>query len=123
MWYVSLLVIDVLLAICIVTLILLHRGRGADVGVAFGGGSSGTVFGAKGATSFLGKLIAGLSAAFLINSLLLAYIANRDFMDQGIIEQIESMPATTEQMEENTADGMEQSDENGTSSSAPEIPN
>ena len=95
--YITLLVIDVLLAFVLIALILLHRGRGADVGVSFGGGASGTVFGAKGATSFLGKVIGCLSAIFLLNSLALAYIANRNFSDQGIIEQVESVPVQTDE--------------------------
>lgn len=119
------LIVDVLLAVCIITMILLHRGRGADVGVAFGGGSAGTVFGAKGATSFLGKLVGTLSAIFLINSLVLAYIANRDFVDQGIIEQIEQISA-----EDEAAASMETGEgntpvynENADTESAPEVPN
>ena len=52
MLYSVLVAIDVILAIGIIGLVLIQQGKGADVGAAFGGGASGTVFGARGSTSF-----------------------------------------------------------------------
>ena len=86
MLYGILLGIEVIVAILLVTFILLHRGKGADVGAVFsgGGGGSSSVFGARGSASFLTKLVATLSALFLANSLILTYVANRDFGDSVI---------------------------------------
>ena len=85
MLYGILLGIEVIVAILLVTFILLHRGKGADVGAVFsGGGGSSSVFGARGSASFLTKLVATLSAVFLVNSLVLTYVANRDFGDSVI---------------------------------------
>lgn len=122
MLYIIFMTIGVLLAIALITLILLHRGRGADVGVAFGGGASGTVFGSKGASSFLGRVIAVLSALFLINSLLLTYVANRDFTDQGILDQIEE---TSEEIQGEQAYEEESfnEDEPDNGRFVPEVPN
>ncbi len=79
--------IDAILAVILITLILIQRGRGAEVGAAFGAGASASIFGARGVVSFLTKLVAVLSAVFLLNSLLLTYVANRDFVSQSVVER------------------------------------
>ena len=71
-------VLQVLVAVALIGLILIQHGKGADAGAAFGSGSSSTVFGSSGATSFLTKLTAGLAVVFLGNSLLLAYLATQN---------------------------------------------
>lgn len=73
--YPILLGIEVILAIVVIFLILVYRGKGADVGAVFTGSSS--MFGAKGAVPFTTKLIGTLCAIFIINSLALTYTANR----------------------------------------------
>ena len=72
-----LLVVQVLLALTIIGLIMLQRGKGADAGAALGGGggSSGSVFGARGASNFLSRTTAILAAAFFVNSLALATLS------------------------------------------------
>ena len=94
MLYGILLGVEVIIAILLVTFILLHRGKGADVGAVFsGGGGSSSVFGARGSASFLTKLVATLSVLFLLNSLVLTYVANRDFGDSVIDDGALSAPA------------------------------
>ncbi|MBC6413529.1 MAG: preprotein translocase subunit SecG [Chromatiales bacterium] len=88
MLYNVLLGFETILAIVIVVLILLHRGRGSEAGAVFTGGSSASVFGSRGSTPFLTKLIASLAFVFILNSLSLAYIANRDFGSGSVIEEI-----------------------------------
>ena len=58
----------------IIGLVLLQRGNGAEAGAGFGAGASGTVFGARGATTALSRATAVLAAIFMINSLALAYM-------------------------------------------------
>lgn len=70
-----LLVFHVLIAVAIIGLILLQQGKGADAGAAFGGGSSGTVFGSQGSGNFLSRTTAILATLFFITSLSLAYMA------------------------------------------------
>jgi len=85
------LIIHVLLALGLVALILMQHGKGADAGAAFGAGASGSVFGARGANSFMYKLTASVATAFFVTSLSLAYLAtNETTADQdsdSIMEQ------------------------------------
>jgi len=69
-----LLVAHLLVAVAIVVLVLLQRGKGADMGAAFGGGSAETLFGARGSANFLSRATAGLVTVFFLSSLTLAYI-------------------------------------------------
>jgi preprotein translocase subunit SecG len=64
-------VIYVLVAIAMLVLILLQRGAGAQAGSGFGSGASATVFGARGATTFLSRSTAVLAALFFVLSLLM----------------------------------------------------
>ena len=71
-------ILQVLSAFAIVALVLLQRGKGADAGAGFGAGASGTVFGARGATTGLSRMTAIFAAIFMINSLCLTYLFQRD---------------------------------------------
>ncbi|MDC1220818.1 preprotein translocase subunit SecG [Candidatus Thioglobus sp.] len=72
------LVIHVLLALGLVGLILIQHGKGADAGAAFGSGAAGSVFGARGAHSFLYKLTAVMAIGFFVTSISLAYFASNE---------------------------------------------
>jgi preprotein translocase subunit SecG len=67
-----------LIALLIITLVLLQRGKGADAGAAFGAGASGTVFGARGSGSFFSRATAVCATAFFITSLSLAYLSSQN---------------------------------------------
>jgi preprotein translocase subunit SecG len=69
-------VIQVLSAIGVIVLVLLQHGKGADMGAAFGSGSSGSLFGATGSANFLSRLTAVLATVFFVCTLALAFIAN-----------------------------------------------
>ena len=62
-----------LIALLIIVLVLLQRGKGADAGAAFGAGASGTVFGARGSSSFFSRATAVCATLFFASSLTLAY--------------------------------------------------
>ena len=62
-------------AIALTVLVLLQQGKGADVGAAFGSGSSNTIFGASGSAPFLTKLTTWLAILFFAIAFGLAYIA------------------------------------------------
>ena len=66
--------VQVISALVIIGLVLLQRGKGAEAGAGFGAGASGTVFGARGATTALSRATAVFAAIFMINSLALAYL-------------------------------------------------
>jgi preprotein translocase subunit SecG len=69
--------VHVLLALMIIGLVLLQRGKGAEAGAGFGSGASGTVFGARGTSTLFSKLTAVFAALFFITSLTLAYLGAR----------------------------------------------
>src|SRR5476649_1203961 len=73
----SILVVHVLLALMIIGLVLLQRGKGAEAGAGFGSGASGTVFGARGTTTLFSRLTAVFAALFFATSLSLAYLGSR----------------------------------------------
>ena len=89
MLYIIFLSINALLSIALIVLILLNRGRGANAGAAFAGGASATVFGSRGSGSFLTRVIGTLAFLFFANTLLLAFVANRDFSNTGLLDQVE----------------------------------
>jgi preprotein translocase subunit SecG len=65
--------------LCVIGLVLMQHGKGADAGAAFGGGGggagAGSVFGASGSANFLSRTTAILATVFFITSLGLAYLA------------------------------------------------
>jgi len=66
-----------LIAVLIIVLVLLQRGKGADAGAAFGAGASGTVFGARGSSNFFSRATAVLATMFFASSLTLAYMSSQ----------------------------------------------
>ena len=68
-----LLVVHVSAALAIVGLVLLQHGKGADMGAAFGGGASGSVFGATGSANFLSRATAILATVFFLTSMSLTW--------------------------------------------------
>ena len=77
----------ILAAVAIVALVLLQQGKGADAGAAFGAGGSGTVFGSRGAASFLTRTTAVLALVFFITSLGLAWIASQQVERRSVVER------------------------------------
>ncbi len=86
-----LLIVQVLLAISMIALILIQRGRGADTGAAFGSGASTTVFGARGSASFLTRTTAILAILFFTNCFALSYLAGKTTQGkESVMSRIES---------------------------------
>ncbi|MCC7060492.1 MAG: preprotein translocase subunit SecG [Burkholderiaceae bacterium] len=77
-WLTNLLmVLQVLTALGVIVLVLLQHGKGADMGAAFGGGASGSLFGATGSANFLSRTTAVLAALFFLCTLGLALLASQ----------------------------------------------
>ncbi len=74
-WTNLIIVVHVLIALAIIGLVLLQHGKGADMGSGFGGGASGSLFGATGSANFLSRATAVLATLFFVSSLGLAYLA------------------------------------------------
>lgn len=77
----------VLLAVSIIALVLLQKGKGADMGAAFGAGASGTVFGSRGTGNFLSRTTAVLATLFFLSSLGLAYLGSQRTEPGSILER------------------------------------
>lgn len=65
-------VVHILVCLGLVTVVLLQHGKGADIGAAFGSGASNTVFGSRGAGTFLTKATTGMVVIFMITSIFLS---------------------------------------------------
>ena len=72
-----LIIIHIVVCIALIMIVLLQTGKGADMGAAFGGGSSQTLFGSTGASTFLSKATTGAAIIFMLTSLLLAYLSTQ----------------------------------------------
>jgi preprotein translocase subunit SecG len=90
----------VLLALMIIGLVLLQRGKGAEAGAGFGSGASGTVFGARGTSTLFSKLTAVFAALFFVTSLSLAYLGTRSpseptsVLERAVLAAPAQAPAT-----------------------------
>jgi preprotein translocase subunit SecG len=90
----TVLIIHTLIALAIIGLVLLQRGKGADAGAAFGAGASGTVFGARGSGSFFSRATAILAAAFFATSLTLAFLSSqRSTAPESLLEGVPAVEA------------------------------
>ena len=97
-----LLILHVFVCIALIMIVLLQTGKGADMGAAFGGGSSQTLFGSTGASTFLSKATTGAAIVFMLTSLTLAYFSTRQeggsiITDtEQVVEQTVTVPSTEE---------------------------
>jgi len=71
-----LIIVHVFVCIALIMIVLLQTGKGADMGAAFGGGSSQSLFGSSGASTFLSKATTVAAVVFMITSLMLAYLSS-----------------------------------------------
>lgn len=96
-----LLVIQVIASFTIIALVLLQQGKGADMGSAFGGGASGSLFGATGAANFLSRATKWAAVVFFVATIGLAYLSTLGLKTQnnGLMESftngnaVPTMPA------------------------------
>jgi len=74
------------IALLIIGLVLLQRGKGADAGTGFGAGASGTVFGARGSATFFSRATGVLATLFFVTSLTLAYLATQRVAPTSLLQ-------------------------------------
>ena len=70
--YTLLIIIHVVVCLALILIVLLQTGKGAEMGAGFGGGSNQTIFGSRGAATFLSKITTGAAVMFMVTSLTLA---------------------------------------------------
>ncbi len=105
----ALVVLHVVVCIFLIAVVLLQRGRGAEIGAVFGGGASSTVFGGRGAGNFLTKLTTASAVIFMLTSLTLSYlwsssgedrlfeeaVEQEEVAEESLFEEIETVPPDT----------------------------
>ncbi len=103
----ALVVLHVVVCIFLIAVVLLQRGRGAEIGAVFGGGASSTVFGSRGAGNFLTKLTTASAVIFMLTSITLSYrwshsgddrlfgegTEEEAVAEESLFEEIETVPA------------------------------
>ncbi len=73
----AILIIHVIVCFFLILIVLLQTGKGADIGAAFGGTSTQTLFGSTGGNTFFNKLTIGVATVFMMTCLLLAYFSSK----------------------------------------------
>ena len=94
----KLIIVFIHIAVCmaLILIVLLQKGKGASMGAAFGG-SSQTVFGSAGASSFLQKITVAAAVVFMFTSLTLALLFGRGASTSVMKGVVPSEPPATEQ--------------------------
>ena len=97
------------IALLIIALVLLQKGKGAEAGAAFGSGASDTVFGAKGSSNFFSRATAILATAFFVSSLSLAYLSSQqadvpDSLLESVVIETDDISNQEVSNEENKTD-------------------
>lgn len=82
-------VVHVVITIALIVLVLVQRGKGADIGAAFGSGASNTVFGSQGSASFLTRTTAIVATLFFGLSLTLAYLTSQQVGQRSSVTDID----------------------------------
>ncbi len=95
-------VVHVLLTISLIGLVLIQRGKGADMGAAFGSGASSTMFGSQGAASFLTRTTGVVATLFFVTSLSLAYMGGQRTERQSVTELGQTTEAVSVESEVST---------------------
>jgi preprotein translocase subunit SecG len=94
-----LIIVHIIVCLALIMIVLLQTGKGADMGAAFGGGSSQTLFGSSGASTFLSKATTIAAIIFMLTSLALAYFSSHRTADSIMKETnapIEQQTSPTE---------------------------
>jgi len=94
-----LIIIHVIVCFALIMVVLLQTGKGADMGAAFGGGASQTLFGTSGASTFLSKATTVAAIIFMLTSLSLAYMSNTRSEKSLVLDNkipVESKTTTTD---------------------------
>ena len=87
------LTVQMLSALAMIGLVLVQHGKGADMGAAFGSGSSGSLFGASGSANFLSRSTGVLATVFFVCTLGLAYLGSHRPADSGSVLDRAAAPA------------------------------
>ncbi len=96
-----LIIVHVIVCLALIMIVLLQTGKGADMGAAFGGGSSQTLFGSTGASTFLSKATTVAAVVFMLTALALAYLSTHK---TGSSIMLDSNAPIEQQQQQDTSD-------------------
>lgn len=96
--YGILIVVYLLIAIAIVGLVLIQKGKGADMGASFGAGASATLFGSAGTGNFLTRTTTILGVLFFVISLVLANIGSKQISNDTFSNIGDGVPVATQEV-------------------------
>ena len=92
-WMNLVLAVQLVAALVMIGLVLIQHGKGADMGASFGGGSSGSLFGATGSANFLSRSTAACATVFFVCTLALAFMVNQAGSRAGSGSSVLDRPA------------------------------
>ncbi|MDC1311423.1 preprotein translocase subunit SecG [Burkholderiales bacterium] len=113
------LVVHVLAALGVIGLVLMQHGKGADMGAAFGGGSSGSLFGSSGSANFLSRVTAVFATIFFITSMSLSFLEFEKSRSVGVMS---GTTVTIPGAAQGESEGSESSFDEGSGSKVDDIP-
>ena len=126
-WLTVILVFHVIVALAVIGLVLLQHGKGADMGSGFGGGSSGSLFGASGSANFLSRATAVLATLFFLTSLALAYLAtHKPRIGSGVMDAVKTeqpAPGAAKKAEAPAANDAKSGAKDAAGNKAKDVPN
>lgn len=94
-----LVIIHIIVSLILIGVVLIQRGKGSEMGAAFGGSSSQTVFGSRGPGNFLSKLTTIAAVIFILTSFSLAFVGSDKGGSSSVIPEqadVPSLPQTQE---------------------------
>lgn len=103
------LVLHVAVCLILILIVLLQKGKGATMGAAFGG-SSQTVFGSTGATSFLQKVTTAVAIIFMLTSLFLSIFLGRQ-LSSSVMDDVTQTETPVAESSQNPAQAGETQDQ------------
>jgi len=115
-------VVHVLTAVVLVGLVLMQHGKGADMGVSFGTGSAGSLFGSSGSANFLSRSTAVAATLFFITSMALTYLYAHPSQPQGVMDKQDASRSVQQQAAPAPAPTPAPTDSDTTGSKSKEIP-
>lgn len=98
--YGILIVVYLVIAVAIVALVLIQKGKGADMGASFGAGASATLFGSAGTGNFLTRTTTILGILFFILSIVLANFDSKNDAGKTFYNIGDDTPVATQQTED-----------------------
>lgn len=115
------LIIHILVCFSLIGIVLLQSGKGAELGAAFGG-SSQTIFGSRGAATFLNKMTTVVAVVFMITSLSLAVltIKSGSVVEKPPVKEEKTMPALPGPVQEKGAGPMQPTEQKGEAKTQPQ---